>query len=106
MKLTSLSDLKFMSGVPDEEIHPQKKSHDGKGAVVQITLETAGRKGKAVTVLSGLHHNPNMMNDIARQLKQECGAGGSVKAGRIEIQGDQRKRVAAMMKNMGYVVNL
>jgi translation initiation factor 1 len=44
------------------------------------------------------------MAEIARILKQHCGAGGTVKEGRIEIQGDQRDRVAEKLREMNYVV--
>lgn len=77
---------------------------DGRGRQVRIRLETGGRKGKAVTVVSGLGHDPQTMERIARALKQHCGAGGTVKEGTIEIQGDQRERVGAYLQQSGYVV--
>jgi translation initiation factor 1 len=78
--------------------------HDGKGKRVKIYLETGGRKGKTVTIVSGLMHNPATKEEIAGILKQYCGAGGTVKDGNIEIQGDQRKRVEEKLKEMNYVV--
>ncbi len=78
--------------------------HDGKGKSVKIRLETHGRKGKTVTVIEGLMHNPDTMEDIARILKRHCGAGGTVRDREIEIQGDQRQRVAEKMKEMNYLV--
>ena len=78
--------------------------HDGKGKSVRISLDTQGRKGKSVTVVSGLQHNPQTMEDLARILKQHCGAGGTVKDGKIEIQGDQRSRVAEKLKSLNYAV--
>ncbi|HEY6953180.1 MAG TPA: translation initiation factor [Bacteroidota bacterium] len=78
--------------------------HDGRGRKVRIRLDTQGRKGKTVTVVSGLMHNPDTMEDIARLLKQHCGAGGTVKERNIEIQGDQRKKVGEKLKELNYVV--
>ena len=78
--------------------------HDGKGKRVRVWLDTQGRKGKVVTVVSGLMHNPETMNDLARLLKQHCGAGGTVKDRNIEVQGDQRKRVEDKLKELNYVV--
>ncbi len=78
--------------------------HDGKGKKVRVWLDTQGRKGKMVTVVSGLMHNPHTMNDLARILKQHCGAGGTVKNGNIEVQGDQRKRVEEKLKELNYGV--
>lgn len=62
--------------------------------VVRVRLETKGRKGKGVTVISGVSADPNELETVAKQLKQRCGSGGTVKDGVIEIQGDH---VAAVM---------
>ncbi len=109
MKLQSLSDLKQL--LPESERkklqvenNSEKHSHDGKAKSVRVLLDTAGRKGKSVTVISGLQHNPTTMEEIARILKQHCGAGGTVKNGTIEIQGDQRETIAKKLREMNYVV--
>ncbi len=78
--------------------------HDGKGKKVKIRVETQGRKGKTVTVVSGLMHNPDTMGEIARILKVYCGAGGTVSDREIEIQGDQRERLAKKLKDLNYSV--
>ncbi len=78
--------------------------HDGKGKKVKVWLDTQGRKGKVVTIVSGLMHNPDTMEDIARMLKQHCGAGGTVKNRNIEIQGDQRQRLSEKLRELNYVV--
>lgn len=78
--------------------------HDGNGKTVRVTLDRAGRKGKTVTIISGLQHNPSSMNEIARILKQFCGAGGTVKGMEIEIQGDQRGRVIEKLRMLNYIV--
>jgi translation initiation factor 1 len=105
MKLKSLSDLQQI--LPDST-QPQRVTencvHDGKGRVVRISLETKGRKGKSVTIVSGLQHNPSTMEDIARILKERLGTGGTVKDGNIELQGDQRVRVTEELRNMNYVI--
>ncbi len=54
------------------------------------------RAGKLVTVISGLHtYGDDRLSDIARQLKVSCGAGGTVKNGAIEIQGDKLAQIKA-----------
>jgi len=82
----------------------QKQKHDGKGKTVYLALDAHGRKGKIVTIVSGLQHNPMIMEDIARMLKQFCGTGGTVKEGNIELQGDQRACAAEKLKEMNYLV--
>ncbi|HLF20327.1 MAG TPA: translation initiation factor [Bacteroidota bacterium] len=105
MRLKSLSDLRQL--LPDSEQRPPERSnrtHDGKGKVVRLSLDTKGRKGKTVTVVSGLQHNPATMKEIARILKERCGTGGTVKEGTIELQGDQRARASEELQKMNYVV--
>jgi translation initiation factor 1 len=109
MKLQSLSDLEKL--LPESERAKLKpdppkpiKGHDGKGKALRVFLDTKGRKGKSVTVISGFQHNPDTMEEIAKILKQHCGAGGTVKGMEIEIQGDQRIRVTGKLKEMNYIV--
>jgi len=79
-------------------------THDGKGKSVRVLLERKGRKGKTVTLVKGLQHNPTTMEDIARILKKYCGAGGTVKEGEIEVQGDQREKVKQKLRALNYDV--
>jgi translation initiation factor 1 len=81
-----------------------KPAHDGKGKAVRVYLDSKGRKGKTVTIVAGLQHNPQTMEMLGRLLKQHCGAGGTVKEGFIEVQGDHRTRVASHLQTLGYVV--
>ena len=79
-------------------------THDGKRRTVRVSLDKKGRKGKTVTLITGMQHNPATMEDIARILKQHCGAGGTLKEGTIEIQGDQRVKVTEKLRELQYVV--
>lgn len=105
MKLRSLAELEqLLPNSKPPRPNNRKSTHDGKGKTVRIFLDTKGRKGKSVTIVGGLQHNPATMEEIERILKRYCGAGGTIKEGNIEIQGDQRVRVAEKMKEMNYVV--
>lgn len=102
-KFNDLSDLQQL--LPDSaKKETSRLSHDGKGKTVHVTLDAKGRKGKVVTLISGFQHNPQTIEEIAKILKQHCGAGGTVKDKIIEIQGDQRKRVAEKLEAMNYQV--
>ena len=57
--------------------------------------------GKAVTVISGLTWDAAQLDELATRLKRLCGAGGAVKEGRIEIQGDHRDRLVAELCRLG-----
>jgi predicted translation initiation factor SUI1 len=72
--------------------------------VVKVGRETKGRRGKGVTVVWDLPLDEAGLEDLAATLKQKCGTGGAVKNGRIEIQGDQRERLAAVLESLGYRV--
>lgn len=71
---------------------------------VRVYLDSHLRRGKEVTIVEGLRHHPQMIEDIATELKRTLGAGGTVKGGRIEIQGDHRDKVTAKLRAMGYNV--
>ncbi len=106
--LHSLRDLSELLPAPApaavEVVSGVRGNHDGKGRSIRVSLDTKGRKGKAVTIVSGLHHNPQTLEEIARILKQHCGAGGTVKDGLIEIQGDNRMRVTEKLRAMNYLI--
>lgn len=63
--------------------------------MARVRRETKGRKGKTVTTISGLNMDDETMKRLAGELKKRCGAGGAVKNGVIEIQGDHRDEVMA-----------
>lgn len=68
----------------------------------KVGRETAGRKGKGVTVVSELPLGEEALKALAAKLKAACGSGGTCKDGRIEIQGDHRDRVIAELERLGY----
>jgi translation initiation factor 1 len=75
-----------------------------KGAIVKVGRETKGRRGQGVTTVFDLPVDAAGLAELASKLKQKCGAGGAVKDGRVEIQGDQRERVIQELEQMGYQV--
>ena len=74
--------------------------------ILRIRRETSGRKGKGVTTISGFTLPENELKTVAKQLKQICGTGGTVKQGIIEIQGDHRTKIQEMLSKAGYQVKL
>ena len=71
---------------------------------VYIERSRKGRKGKTVTVISKLQHSPAMLKKMLKQFKGLCGAGGSLKEGNLEIQGDHCDKLMTKLKQMGYNV--
>ncbi len=82
----------------------QKRGGAPNDGVVRVSRETKGRKGKGVTVVTGVPFEGVDLADLAKQLKNKCGAGGTVKNGIIEIQGDHRDRVVAELQQRGWTV--
>ncbi|MFH2132788.1 MAG: translation initiation factor Sui1 [bacterium] len=74
--------------------------------IVRLSRETKGRKGKGVTVVRGLPLPQAELKQLAKQLKQKCGTGGTLKDSTIEIQGDQRDTLLEVLGNMGFKVKL
>lgn len=72
--------------------------------VVRVTRETKGRGGKAVTLVKGVALNAVELASLGKRLKAACGAGGTVKDGVIEIQGDHVEKVMTELKGQGHTV--
>ena len=81
-----------------------KADEPSKSTVVRVGRETKGRGGKGVTVISDLPLNESDLAELATKLKTRLGSGGTVKDGKIEIQGDQRDRIVQELEGMGYRV--
>jgi translation initiation factor 1 len=82
-------------------VKPALPTGDG---IVRVGRSTAGRKGKGMTVVTGIPLDERRLKQLARALKRKCGSGGTVKAGTIEIQGDHRETLTAALKARGYAV--
>jgi translation initiation factor 1 len=81
---------------------PRLKERRAGGNRVEVRREVAGRRGKAVTTVSGVPVDEAGLKELAGKLKKRCGVGGSVKGGVIEIQGDHRAVVVEILKAEGY----
>ena len=75
-----------------------------KNTVVRVGRESKGRRGKGVTIISDLPLDENGLTELATKLKTRLGTGGTVKDGRIEIQGDHRDRIVEELEGLGYRV--
>ena len=71
-------------------------------AKVRVGRETSGRSGKGVSVITGLPLAGEELEALATRLKKLCGAGGAVKDGTIEVQGDHRDRLVVELLKLGY----
>ena len=85
-------------------VSPPVKEPAKKAITLKVGRETAGRRGKGVTTVFDLPFDDDGVRELAATLQQRCGTGGTVKDGRIEIQGDQRERIVAELEKLGYKV--
>ncbi len=83
--------------------HKGKMAPDGNG-IVRVGRETKGRKGKGVTLITGVDGSPAELKKLCKQLKSKCCSGGTVKEYTIEIQGDHRNIVMEELKKQGWTV--
>ena len=78
-------------------------AHD---CIVRISRETKGRKGKGVTLVTGLRGTEEEIITTTKLLKKKCNCGGTVKNGVIEIQGDKRTVIKEILEKLNYSVKL
>jgi translation initiation factor 1 len=71
---------------------------------IRVRLETKGRRGKGVTVVTGVPLAAAELAEFGRQLRQMLGTGGTVKDGVIEIQGDHGAALVAELQRRGLKV--
>ena len=83
----------FERGVPD--LPPQQQT-------LKVEVSRKGRGGKTVTVISGFQHRPETLATLTKKLKAQCGTGGTVKDGAVEIQGDHAQKLLTLLQQQGY----
>lgn len=81
------------------ELPPQQQN-------LRVQASRAGRKGKTVTVITGFQVKPETLATLLKQLKAQCGAGGTVKENEIEIQGEHKQKLVEILSGMGYKVKI
>jgi predicted translation initiation factor SUI1 len=93
------------SEAPSQPVSEKKHIAEApKTLTAKVGRETAGRRGKGVTTVFDVPLDDDALRELAAKLKQRCGTGGTVKDGRIEIQGDQRERIVAELEKLGFKV--
>ena len=70
--------------------------------VVRVSRQSKGRGGKTVTLVKGLALDATALATLAKQMRAACGAGGNVKDGVVEVQGDHCETILAALKKLGH----
>jgi len=76
----------------------------GARRVVKLRRETQQRGGKVVTLVEGLPLAGDALAALAKELKQRCGTGGTLRDGLVELQGDMRDKVELLLRERGFDV--
>ena len=69
---------------------------------LKLEASRKGRGGKTVTVISGFQGKPETLGDLAKQLKAQCGTGGTLKENEIVIQGEHKQKLLEILTKLGY----
>lgn len=85
---------------------PKKGSVPPEQQTVYLHRESKGRGGKVVSVVKGLQLSEKDLKALAKQLKKVCGSGGTIKDGVIEIQGENREKMAKVLEGLKYTVKI
>jgi translation initiation factor 1 len=80
---------------PTTDLPPQQQQ-------IRIQASRKGRGGKTVTVVTGFQSKPETLKTLLKQLKNQCGAGGTVKDETIELQGDRTQQLLEILTKLGY----
>ncbi|MEM8732885.1 MAG: translation initiation factor [Planctomycetota bacterium] len=78
----------------EPEITPEKQS-------LRVRVEKR-KRGKLMTVVAGFRGSQQQRQSVLTELKNTCGAGGTIDDGNVEIQGDHKERVCEHLKKMGF----
>ena len=71
---------------------------------IEVSIDRSGRRGKTVTMITNIQHNPQVIEELEKKLKQQCGAGGTSYGKTIEIQGDHVSKVKKLLEKEGFNV--
>lgn len=99
-----LSQMVYSTDQGKIEPEPEAENIPESDGVVRLQRQTKGRKGKGVTIITGLAMSQSELKAFAKKLKQHCGVGGAVKDYTIELQGDQRDNAQPWLEKQGYTV--
>jgi translation initiation factor 1 len=98
-----MSDICPKCGLPKEICVCEEIARERQNITIAVDSR---RYGKMMTVVNGLDPHDLDLDSLVSNLKSICACGGTVKDGKIELQGDHRSKVKAALEKMGFIVEL
>ena len=71
--------------------------------LLEVSIEKKNRAGKICVIIKGFIGKKNDLKTLAKTLKRKCGVGGSIKDGKIIIQGNLRHKIIEILNKEGYI---
>lgn len=103
-----MSDSRLVYSTESGRIRPKPENQpvrSGDG-IVRIHRETKGRKGKGVSIITGINAQTTDLKVLCSTLKKKCGCGGAVKDATIEIQTDDREKLKLLLQQAGITAKI
>ncbi len=102
--LEDLGGLVYSTGNSEPVFEEEELPLNPSSQLLEAHLEKKGRGGKTAVVIKGFEGAESQLKDLAKDLKNHCASGGSVKEGNIIIQGNVRDKIMEYLKGRGYKV--
>ncbi len=108
---STMSDNNLVYSTATGRIEQPKESKPTQGKIfkdgfLRIERQTKGRKGKGVMLVVGIDSEQHDLKKLAKTIKSKMGQGGAVKEGIIEVQGDDRDKLKAILEGLKFKVKI
>jgi len=98
-----MSDICPKCGLPKEICVCEEIAREQQNITIAIDRR---RYGKMMTIVDGLNPHDLDVDSLISNLKSICACGGTIKDGKIELQGDHRSKVREALEKMGFAVEV
>jgi translation initiation factor 1 len=98
-----MSDICEVCGLPKEICVCEDIAREQQKITIQVDKR---RYGKMMTIIDGINTHDLDIDTLVTKLKSKCACGGTIKDGKIELQGDHRNKVKEALEKMGFTVEI
>ena len=98
-----MSDICVVCGLPKEICVCEDIAREQQKISIAVDKR---RYGKMMTIVDGINSHDLDIDALITKLKKKCASGGTIKDGKIELQGDHRTKVKETLEKMGFMVEI